>query len=111
MASTKFTVDVTDSNFESAVLQSDKPVLVDFWAQWCGPCLAVAPTLEELAEEYQENFVIAKVDVDQNPETASKFGVMNIPTLLFFKGGEIVDKQVGAAPKKTFKAKIDAILA
>lgn len=110
MADTKYTVEVTDANFEDVVLKASTPVLVDFWAAWCGPCLAVAPTLEELAQEYEGKFVIAKLDVDRNPETSQKYGIMNIPTMLYFQNGQQVDKQVGAAPKKAFQQKIDALV-
>lgn len=100
------TVELTDSNFEEQVLNSDKPVLVDFWATWCGPCLTIAPLLEEIAQEFEGKAIVGKVDVDSNPQTAQKFGVRNIPTLLIFKNGEVVDKQVGAAPKKTLVEKL-----
>lgn len=103
-------LELTDANFEELVMKSDKPVLVDFWAVWCGPCRMVGPIVEELAKDYDGKAVIGKVDVDNNPETAAKFGIRNIPTLLFFKNGEIVDKQVGAAPKQTFTAKLDALM-
>jgi thioredoxin 1 len=104
------TVEVTDSNFEDVVLKSDKPVLVDFWAEWCGPCRLVAPIVAELGEEYKDQAVMAKMDVDSNPETAVKFGIRNIPTILFFKNGEVVDKQVGAVPKPVLASKLEAIL-
>ncbi len=104
------TIDVTDENFEEVVLNSDKPVLVDFWAEWCGPCRMVSPIVKELAEEYGDKAVIAKMDVDSNPNTSVKFGIRNIPTILFFKGGEVVDKQVGAVPKTILASKIDAII-
>ena len=103
-------IEVNDANFEELVLKSDKPVLVDFWAEWCGPCRVIAPVVEELSQEYDGKAVITKVDVDSNPETAVKFGIRNIPTILFIKNGEVVDKQVGAAPKATLAAKIDALL-
>ena len=103
-------LELTDANFEELVMKSDKPVLVDFWAVWCGPCKMVGPIVEELANDYGDKAVIGKVDVDNNPETAAKFGIRNIPTLLFFKDGEIVDKQVGAAPKQTFAEKLDALM-
>ncbi len=104
------TIDVTDANFEEVVLNSDKPVLVDFWAEWCGPCRMVAPVVKELAEEYGDKAVITKMDVDSNPGTSVKFGIRNIPTILFFKNGEIVDKQVGAVPKTILASKLDALM-
>ncbi len=103
-------VEFTDSNFDELVLNSDKPVLVDFWAEWCGPCRMVGPIVEELATEYEGKAVIGKVNVDNNQEIAGKFGIRNIPTLLVFKGGEVVDKQVGVAPKTVLAGKIDAHL-
>lgn len=103
-------IEVTDANFEELVLKSDVPVLVDFWAEWCGPCRMVGPIVEELAHDYEGKLLVTKVDVDSNPNTAVKFGIRNIPTILFIKGGEIVDKHVGAAPKSTLAAKVDAIL-
>lgn len=104
------TIEVTDANFEEVVLQSDKPVLVDFWAEWCGPCRMIGPLVSELSDDYRDRAVIAKMDVDSNPGTAAKFGIRNIPTILFFKGGEIADKQVGAVPKTILASKIDALL-
>lgn len=104
------TVEVTDSNFEEEVLNSDKPVLVDFWAEWCGPCRMVGPIVDELAKEYDGKAVMAKMDVDSNPDTSVKFGIRNIPTILFFKNGEIADKQVGAVPKANLASKLDALL-
>ncbi len=103
-------VEITDSNFEE-VMNTDKPVLVDFWAEWCGPCKMIAPVVEELAVDYDGKAVIGKVDVDTNPEVSAKFGIRSIPTLLVFKGGEIVDKQIGAVPKAVLSEKIDAQLA
>jgi len=104
------TVEITDTNFEE-VINSDKPVLVDFWAEWCGPCKMIGPVVEELASDYEGKAVIGKVDVDNNPEVSAKFGIRSIPTLLVFKGGEIVDKQVGAVPKGVLSQKLDAQLA
>lgn len=102
-------VELTDANFEEKVINSDKPVLVDFWAEWCGPCRMVGPIVEELHGEYEGKAVIGKVNVDENPGVSAKYGIRNIPTVLFFKGGEIVDKQVGAAPKTAYSGKLDAI--
>ena len=103
-------VEITDANFDEVVLKSDKPVVVDFWAAWCGPCRMVGPIIEELAGEYEGKAVIGKVDVDQNPGVSAKFGIRNIPTNIFVKNGEIVDKSVGAVPKAQLAAKLDAIL-
>ncbi len=102
------TLEITDANFEEVVLKSDQPVLVDFWAEWCGPCKMIGPVVEELAGEYDGKAVIGKVNVDENPETSAKFGIRSIPTLLVIKGGEIVEKQIGAVPKATLAGKLDA---
>ncbi|EON78461.1 Thioredoxin [Lunatimonas lonarensis] len=103
-------IEITDANFED-VLKSDHPVLVDFWAEWCGPCKMIGPIVEELAGEYEGKAVIGKLDVDSNPEVTMKFGVRSIPTLLIFKGGQVVDKQIGAVPKSILSQKIEAQLA
>jgi thioredoxin 1 len=103
-------IQFTDANFEELVLKSDKPVLVDFWAEWCGPCRVVGPIVEELSKDYEGKAVIGKVDVDSNPNISMQFGIRNIPTLLVFKNGEIVDKQVGAVPKNILAQKLDAQL-
>lgn len=101
-------LEITDANFDEVVLKSDKPVLVDFWAPWCGPCRMVGPFVEEIAKEYEGKAVVGKVDVDNNPNVAMQFGIRNIPALLYFKNGQVVDKQVGAAPKKVLADKLVA---
>lgn len=103
-------LEITDANFEEVVMKSDKPVVVDFWAAWCGPCRMIGPVIEEMSGEYEGRALICKVDVDQNPGVSAKFGVRNIPTVLFIKGGEVVDKSVGAVPKGQLTDKLDAIL-
>ncbi|MDQ1332971.1 MAG: thioredoxin 1 [Bacteroidota bacterium] len=102
--------EVNDVNFDEVVIKSDKPVIVDFWAEWCGPCRMISPIIEELSKEYSGKVIVAKCDVDNSPQVASKFSIRNIPTVLFFKDGKIADKQVGAVPKSNFISKINAIL-
>ena len=103
-------VEFNDANFEQLVKKSDKPVLVDFWAEWCGPCRMVGPIVEELSKEYDGKVVVGKVNVDHNPNISMEFGIRNIPTILFFKNGQVVDKQVGAVPKAQLAAKLNAQL-
>ena len=102
-------LEITDSNFQE-ILAEGKPVVMDFWAPWCGPCKMVGPIIDELATEYEGKVIIGKCDVDENGDVAAEYGIHNIPTVLFFKNGELVDKQVGSAPKSAYVAKIEAIL-
>jgi len=103
-------LELTDSNFDELVLKSDKPVMVDFWAEWCGPCRMISPIVEELGKEYAGKVVVGKVDVDSNNTTAMRFGIRNIPTVLFFKNGQVVDKQVGAVSKSVIVQKLNKLL-
>ncbi|MDG1518709.1 MAG: thioredoxin [Flavobacteriales bacterium] len=103
-------IELTDANFEELAINSDKPVVVDFWAEWCGPCRMVGPIVEELAKDYDGRAVVGKVDVDNNNEISAKFGIRNIPTILFLKNGEVVDKQVGAVQKSALAEKLDKLL-
>ena len=103
-------LEVKDSNFEELILKSDKPALVDFWAEWCGPCRMITPIVNELHDELEGKAIISKVNVDENPEICSKYGIRNIPTILFIKDGEVVDKQVGATQKNVLLDKINALL-
>jgi len=100
----------TEENYEELVLKSDKPAVVDFGAEWCGPCKVLVPIIEEMSVEYEGRAIIGKVDVDIAPAIASKYGIRNVPTVIFIKNGEVVDKQVGAVPKSALVAKLDAIL-
>lgn len=108
MASEKVVM-LTDDNFEAEVIKSDKKVLVDFWASWCGPCLMLGPKIDELAGEVDDTCKVCKLNVDENPVTARKFNVMSIPTIIFFKGGEAKDIIVGAQPKEAIKSKLESL--
>ena len=103
-------LEITDSNFEETVLKSDKPVLVDFWAAWCGPCRMVGPIIDELSEEYEGKAVVRKVDIDSNQQYAAQFGVRNIPTVLVFKNGELVDRKVGVSSKNDYAQALDNLI-
>lgn len=110
MAQNKKYITLTDANFQSEVLESPEPVLVDFWADWCGPCHTIAPVIEELAAEFEGQAKVGKLDVDTNPHIAAEYGIRSIPTLLFFAGGEVVDRVVGVVHKKNLADKVHALL-
>ncbi|MFO8087257.1 MAG: thioredoxin [Bacteroidales bacterium] len=103
-------VELTDANFDEIVKNTDKPIVIDLWAEWCGPCRMIHPIMEDLDKEYEDKAIIAKLNVDENPETTGKFGVRNIPTVLFLKDGQVADKQVGAVPKQVLTGKLEALL-
>ncbi len=107
---TQQTLEFTDATFREQVLESDAPVLVDFWAPWCGPCLALAPTIEELAEQYSGNAKVGKLNVDENPETASGYGIRSIPSILLFDRGEVVERFVGIQPKERYASAVAAVV-
>jgi len=109
MAAGSMAIEATDANFDE-LINSDKPVLVDFWAEWCGPCKMIGPVVEQLAGEYQGKAVIAKMDVDQNAQVPAKFGIRSIPTLMVFKNGQLVDKVIGAVPKNVLEQKLQAAM-
>jgi len=104
-------LEITDANFEEIVMNSDKPVMVDFWAAWCGPCKMLGPVINQIADEYEGKAVVGKLDVDANQQYAAQFGVRNIPTVLIFQNGELVGRQVGVAQKNTYTEAIDKLLA
>ncbi|MBN1145317.1 MAG: thioredoxin [Bacteroidales bacterium] len=103
-------ITLTDANFDEMVLKADKPVMVDFWAEWCGPCRVIGPLVNEIAEDYKDKVIVGKLDVDSNPAVSSKYGIRNIPTVLYFKNGQVADKQVGAVPKGSLVSKLEALL-
>jgi thioredoxin 1 len=103
-------VEITDANYTEIAMNSDKPVMIDFWAEWCGPCRMVTPIVEEMSLDYEGKAIIGKVNVDDNQEISAKFGIRNIPTIIFLKGGQVVDKSVGAVPKNVLTDKLEALL-
>ena len=103
-------IEVTDANFDEIVVQAGKPAIVDFWAEWCGPCRMIGPIIKDLSEEYGDKITVAKLDVDSNPMTPGKYGIRNIPTVLYFKDGELADKQVGVVPKPVLAQKLYRLL-
>ena len=106
----EFTIDVNDENFESVVMNSDKPVLVDFWAEWCGPCKMLTPTINALAEEYKDTSSVVKINVDDSPAIATKYGIRSIPSILLFKNGDVVEQRVGAVSKDELAGMLDKII-
>jgi thioredoxin 1 len=103
-------LEVNDINFDEVVIKSEKPVMVDFWAEWCGPCRMIEPYVEEISREYEGRALVVKCDVDNSPAVSMKFRIRNIPTVLFFKDGKVADKQIGAVPKNNFVAKLNALV-
>jgi thioredoxin 1 len=103
-------LEVNDTNFDEVVIKSDKPVMVDFWAEWCGPCRMIAPYVDEMSREFEGKALVVKCDVDNSPNVSMKFGIRNIPTVLFFKDGKVADKQIGAVPKSNFITKLNALV-
>ena len=103
-------LEITDANFDELVLKSEKPVVVDFWAEWCGPCRMIGPLINEMSKDYEGKALVGKVNVDLNANVSAQFGVRSIPTVLFIKNGEVVDKSVGAVPKATLETKLEALL-
>jgi len=104
------TIEITDANFQEVVLNAGQPAVIDFWAEWCGPCRMLTPIIKDLSQEYEGRILVGKVDVDSNPGISGTYGIRNIPTLLFFKDGKVVDKQVGVVPKGALAAKFEALL-
>lgn len=103
-------IEITEANFKELILDSDKPAVIDFWAEWCGPCRMLTPIIKDLAEEFDGKAIIGKLDVDSNPGISNEYGIRNIPTILFFKNGEVADKQVGVVPKQVIVQKLENLL-